>query len=65
MLTSTLLLSAAYVTADDLLPVALARKHLRHLFRNIPGHAGHHRRRRRLADTQEWLTAIFASQSPG
>jgi hypothetical protein len=93
-----LLLTAVYVTADDLLPekpknakrsvtdaevvtlcvaqaimgipsdrrfLAVASKHLRHLFPRIPGQAGYYKRRRRLADTLEWLMEVFASQSPG
>jgi hypothetical protein len=93
-----LLLTAVYVTADDLLPckpgnarrsltdaevvtlcvaqaimgipsdrrfLAVASKHLRHLFPSIPGQAGYYKRRRRLADTLEWLMGVFASQSPG
>jgi hypothetical protein len=91
-----LLLTAVYVTADDLLPrgrgthekrhrrgsrhalrcaimgipsdrrfLAVAAKHLRHLFPRIPGQAGYYKRRRRLADTLEWLMGVFASQSPG
>jgi hypothetical protein len=93
-----LLLTAVYVTADDLLPerpgnakrivtdaevvtlcvaqaimgipsdrrfLAVARKHLRHLFPQIPGQAGYFKRRRRLVDTLEWLMSVFASQSPG
>lgn len=93
-----LLLTAVYVTADDLLPerpgnarrsvtdaevvtlcvaqaimgipsdrrfLAVASKHLRHLFPNIPGQAGYFKRRRRLVDTLEWLMQVFASQSPG
>jgi hypothetical protein len=93
-----LLLTAVYVTADDLLPevsknakrivtdaevvslclaqaimgipsdrrfLAVARKHLPHLFPEIPGQAGYFKRRRKLADTLEWLMSVFASQSPG
>ena len=93
-----LLLTAVYVTADDLLPckpenakrsvtdaevvmlcvaqaimgipsdrrfLAVASKHLRHLFPRIPGQAGYFKRRRKLADTLEWLMEVFASQSPG
>jgi DDE family transposase len=93
-----LLLTAVYVTADDLLPgrpgnarrsvtdaevvtlcvaqaimgipsdrrfLAVASKHLRHLFPNIPGQGGYFKRRRRLVDTLEWLMEVFASQSPG
>jgi len=45
--------------------LAVAGKWLRHLFPKIPGQAGYHKRRRRLADTLEWLIGVFASQSPG
>ena len=45
--------------------LAVASKHLRHLFPQIPGQAGYFKRRRRLADTLEWLMSVFASQSPG
>jgi hypothetical protein len=93
-----LLLTAVYVTADDLLPdrpknakrsvtdaevitlcvaqaimgipsdrrfLAVACKHLRHLFPKIPAQPGYFKRRRRLAETLEWLIGVFASQSPG
>lgn len=93
-----LLLTAVYVTADDLLPeqaqnakrsvtdaevvtlcvaqaimgipsdrrfLAVAAKHLRHLFPKIPAQSGYFKRRRRLVDTLEWLMSVFASQSPG
>jgi hypothetical protein len=93
-----LLLTAVFVTADDLLPerpgnarrritdaevvtlcvaqaimgvpsdrrfLAVARKRLVHLFPEIPGQAGYHKRRRRLGETLEWLIEVFASQSPG
>lgn len=93
-----LLLTAVFVTADDLLPerpgnarrivtdaevitlcvaqvimgipsdrrfLRVASKHLRHLFPCVPGQAGYFKRRRRLADTLEWLMEVFASQSPG
>jgi hypothetical protein len=93
-----LLLTAVYVTADDLLPekpknarrsltdaevvtlcvaqaimgipsdrrfLAVARKHLRHLFPRIPAQPGYFKRRRRLAETLEWLIGVFACQSPG
>lgn len=43
----------------------VAAKRLGHLFPRLPGQSGYHKRRRRLADTLEWLVAIFASQSPG
>jgi Transposase DDE domain len=45
--------------------LAVAGKYLRHLFPEIPGQAGYFKRRRRLADTLEWLMSVFASQSPG
>src|SRR5271163_3663439 len=45
--------------------LAVASKHLRHLFPKIPAQPGYFKRRRRLADTLEWLMGIFASQSPG
>lgn len=93
-----LLLTAVYVTADDLLPdrpknarrsvtdaevitlcvaqammgipsdrrfLAVASKHLRHLFPKIPAQPGYFKRRRCLAETLEWLIGVFASQSPG
>jgi hypothetical protein len=43
----------------------VAAKHLCHLFPTVPGQAGYFKRRRRLADTLEWLMSVFASQSPG
>jgi hypothetical protein len=45
--------------------LAVARKHLPHLFPEIPGQAGYFKRRRKLGDTLEWLMSVFASQSPG
>ncbi|HYM45626.1 MAG TPA: IS982 family transposase [Solirubrobacteraceae bacterium] len=93
-----LLLTAVYVTADDLLPgrpgnarrritdaevvtlcvaqaimgipsdrrfLAVARKRLIHLFPQIPAQPGYFKRRRRLAETLEWLLGVFAQQSPG
>jgi Transposase DDE domain len=93
-----LLLTAVYVTADDLLPerpknakrritdaevvtlcvaqaimgipsdrrfLAVARKRLIHLFPQIPAQPGYFKRRRRLAETLEWLLEVFASKSPG
>jgi len=87
------LLTAVYVTADDLLPeraknarrsvtdaevvtlcvaqaimgipsdrrfLAVASKHLRHLFPSVPAQPGYFKRRRRLADTLEWLMSVFA-----
>jgi hypothetical protein len=93
-----LLLTAVYVTADDLLParpqnarrsvtdaevvtlcvaqaimgipsdrrfLAVASKRLRHLFPKLPEQPGYFKRRRKLAETLEWLMEVFASQSPG
>jgi hypothetical protein len=45
--------------------LAVAEKRLCHLFPKLPKQPGYHKRRRRLADTIEWLTGIFASHSPG
>jgi hypothetical protein len=93
-----LLLTAVFVTADDLLPeraknarrsvtdaevvtlcvaqaimgipsdrrfLAVASKRLCHLFPRLPRQSGYFKRRRRLAETLEWLMEVFASQSPG
>ena len=45
--------------------LAVAAKRLGHLFPRLPQQPGYFKRRRRLADTLEWLIGIFASQSPG
>jgi hypothetical protein len=45
--------------------LAVASKHLRHLFPKVLGQAGYFKRRRRLVETLEWLMSVFASQSPG
>jgi len=45
--------------------LAVAAKRLSHLFPALPKQPGYFKRRRRLADTLEWLMGIFASQSPG
>jgi len=45
--------------------LAVAAKRLAHLFPELPQQPGYFKRRRRLADTLEWLMGIFASQSPG
>jgi hypothetical protein len=45
--------------------LAVATKRLSHLFPQLPKQPGYFKRRRRLADTLEWLMGIFASQSPG
>jgi Transposase DDE domain len=43
----------------------VAHKRLGHLFGKLPAQSGYHKRRRRLADTIEWLMGVFAAQSPG
>src|SRR5580693_976978 len=43
----------------------VARKRLGHLFPELPAQPGYFKRRRRLADTLEWLMGMFASESPG
>ena len=45
--------------------LAVARKRLAHLFPALPAQPGYFKRRRRLAETIEWLLGVFASQSPG
>ena len=45
--------------------LAVAGKRLAHLFPQLPLQPGYHKRRRRLAESLEWLMGIFASQSPG
>jgi len=45
--------------------LAAARKYPAHLFPELPKQLGYFKRRRRLADTLEWLMGIFASQSRG
>src|ERR1700689_5238044 len=45
--------------------LAVAAKRLDHLFPRLPKQPGYFKRRRKLADTLEWLMGIFASESPG
>ena len=45
--------------------LAVAGKRLQHLFPELPKQPGYFKRRRRLAETLEWLMGVFASQSPG
>jgi hypothetical protein len=45
--------------------LAVARKHLRDLFPELPQQPGFHKRRARLAETIEWLIGVFAASSPG
>jgi len=42
-----------------------AHRQLGHLFPHLPSQDALHKRRARLAETIEWLTGVFASQSPG
>ena len=50
---------------SDRVFVAVAAKRPDHLFPDLLRQAGYHKRRRRLADTIEWLMANFAAQSSG
>ncbi len=45
--------------------IATAIKRLGHLFPGLTQRSGFYKRRDQLADTIEWLIAMFASQSPG
>jgi Transposase DDE domain len=45
--------------------LAVARKRLLHLFPELPKQPGYHKRRRRLAETIDWLCGVFACESPG
>src|SRR3954471_3231673 len=45
--------------------LVVAAKRLRHLFPKLPKQPGYWKRRLRLADTIEWLCAMFAHDSPG
>jgi len=45
--------------------LAVATKRLGYLFPDLPKQPGYFKRRRRLAETLEWLMGVFASQSPG
>lgn len=42
-----------------------ARRQLGHLFPVLPSQDGLHKRRARLAEAIEWLTGVFAANSPG
>lgn len=42
-----------------------ARRQLGHLFPYLPSQDALHKRRARLAETIEWLSGVFARQSPG
>lgn len=52
------------ITSDERF-LRAARKQLSHLFPVLPGRSGYLKRRQRLSDTIEWLTAVFVSESPG
>ena len=45
--------------------LALAPRLVGHLFPRLPGQSGYHKRRRRLVETIEWLSGVFATQSTG
>ena len=45
--------------------LAVAAKRLGHLFPDLPQQPGYFKRRRRLAESLEWLMGMFASHSPG
>ena len=45
--------------------IRAAGKQLGHLFPQLPDRSGYLKRQQRLSDTIEWLTAVFASESPG
>ena len=45
--------------------LAVAEKRLSHLFPQLPQQPGFHKRRRRLAETIEWLIGVFAAECPG
>jgi hypothetical protein len=45
--------------------LAIAARRLGHLFPKLPKQPGYWKRRLRLADTIEWLTAMFAQDLPG
>ena len=45
--------------------LAVAARRLSHLFPGLPKQPGYLKRRRRLADTIEWLCGVFAQDSPG
>lgn len=51
--------------ASDRRFLAVARKRLRHLFPELPKQPGFHKRRRKLGAQIEWLTGVFAADSPG
>lgn len=45
--------------------LAVAERRLAGLFPKLPRQSGFHKRRRRLTETIEWLTSVFAADSPG
>jgi len=51
--------------ASDREFLAVAARRLSHLFPQLPKQPGYLKRRRRLVETIEWLTAVFAQDSPG
>lgn len=51
--------------ASDREFLAVARKRLKELFPKLPKQPGFHKRRQRLTESIEWLTGVFAADSPG
>jgi len=51
--------------ASDREFLAVAERRLCHLIPKLPQQPGYWKRRRRLADTIDWLTAMFAQDCPG
>ena len=51
--------------ASDREFLAVARRRLSHLFPDLPAQPGYLKRRRRLAETIDWLCGVFAADSPG
>jgi hypothetical protein len=45
--------------------LAVAHRRLVHLIPRLPNQPGYWKRRHRLSDTIEWLTGVFAADSPG
>jgi Transposase DDE domain len=45
--------------------LAVARRRLGHLFPYLPGQSGYVKRRRELRESIDWLSGVFAAQSPG
>ena len=62
----TLAVAQAMIGIDkDVEFLAVAEKRLGHLFPRLPKQPGYWKRRVRLTETIEWLTGVFAADSPG